>query len=147
MKNLELTFLVLMLLSTLMICNKIKTNSDHASITLVANQMSELTVNQGDAFDVLLSGNPTTGYNWYLIDSQNLKILRAENLSSKKTGQFISSQSQSGPIKLGKGGKLKFVFRAVVEGEETLNFAYRRYNEEDTDGRQASVKISINPPA
>ena len=69
----------------------------------------------GDQFLVVLSGNPTTGYQW-LITALSKKILRPVG----------EPEYQNSSDLVGSGGVFRFLFESVGVGETTLRFAYKR---------------------
>jgi len=73
----------------------------------------ELTV--GDVLVLELAGNPTTGYNWYVVDADG------SVLQQRGDPEFAPDSSA-----IGSGGKLLLTFKALAAGESPLVLAYQR---------------------
>ncbi|MBU0989099.1 MAG: protease inhibitor I42 family protein [Proteobacteria bacterium] len=69
----------------------------------------------GDTIEIVLDGNPTTGYQWQ-VRPWNTGIL-------KQTGE-PTYQAKSNAI--GSGGEVTFHFEASSTGQTSLNFIYIR---------------------
>ncbi len=69
----------------------------------------------GDRLDIVLVGNPTTGFNWHVssVDSDVLK--EAGQPSFRRDSDLI-----------GSGGEVTLSFAAVVPGQTTLKIMYNR---------------------
>jgi len=71
--------------------------------------------------------NPTTGYNWYIENSETLKsskVLQALNLNEKNGGEY---QENDNPNHLtGMGGNAYFKFRGLNRGKQSIQFRYKR---------------------
>ena len=95
-------------------------------------------VEQGEQFDLILSGNMTTGYGWFLhnVDSK----LSALNMNQYNSADYVSDPNEE--ELMGVPGKFHFKFEAKEVGEAELDFVYERpWNKEL--GRKAKVKITI----
>jgi inhibitor of cysteine peptidase len=76
----------------------------------------------GQVLEVILPGNPTTGYGWTLEGFETQDIL----------GGPADAEFQSeAPDRMGAGGIFKFRFTAARSGSATIRFAYRRSWEKD----------------
>ncbi|NTW48476.1 MAG: protease inhibitor I42 family protein [Chlorobiales bacterium] len=91
-----------------------------------ANQSIELRV--GDKLEVVLSGNPTTGFQWEISDADTT-ILRANGESEFKP-------STNNDAIVGSGGKVIMRFDAVKAGKMKLGFIYHRVFEKDVPPAQ-----------
>jgi inhibitor of cysteine peptidase len=74
----------------------------------------------GDNLNVVLAGNPTTGYSWH-VESVDRAVLQ-------ETGE-PSFQRDSDLI--GAGGETVFSFKAAAPGETTLKLIYHRVFEKN----------------
>lgn len=78
-------------------------------------------VSQGEAFDVTLKSNATTGYSWQLAKPIDNKILK-----------FVNSRYVVGKKRLpGAGGKEIWTFRTISTGKTDIFFKYVRPWEKD----------------
>ncbi len=69
----------------------------------------------GDTLEVVLSGNPTAGYQWE-IASEDTNVL-------KRRGK---PEYRSDSAAVGSGGKFIFTFEAAAPGQTVLRLVYRR---------------------
>jgi inhibitor of cysteine peptidase len=104
---------------------KILTETDHGGTVDVA---------AGEAFDIVLEGNPTTGYQW-AADSADPAVV--ESLSEP--------EFQPSGAALGAGGKYVFRFRAVAPGRVQLRLRYFRSFEPDNPPAK-TFEVTINVP-
>jgi inhibitor of cysteine peptidase len=77
--------------------------------------LSKVKINTGDYLEIVLEGNPTTGYIWELLAGDN-KILPPQGDYKYKTSRKL----------VGSGGKFFFSFRGIAAGKTKLQFIYRR---------------------
>jgi predicted secreted protein len=89
------------------------------SITL-ADAERQVALSVGESVDVVLAGNPTTGYQW--------KVARLDTSIVKQIGEADYKPSSSA---VGAGGHFTFQFRAVSAGQTPLKLVYLRPFEKD----------------
>lgn len=92
---------------------------DYASLTItpvVLDNTTDNTLSIGDIGQVLLQGNPTTGYSWQYTISDTSVI----DISSDK----YQTDAPEGIV--GAGGTYLFEFRALKQGTATITFKYYR---------------------
>jgi len=77
---------------------------------------------EGDKLDVMLQGNPSTGYSW-TIDSLDSTILEESAEPEFKPDNDL----------VGAGGEFTFHFEALKSGETTLKLIYHRSWEKDKE--------------
>jgi predicted secreted protein len=95
-------------------------------------------VEKGEQFDLIIGGNATTGYGWYLKEvDQKLKAL---NLNEYKSADYVTDPHPEGFV--GVPGKYHFKFEALEAGEAVLEFTYQRPWENDSFKKNI-VKILI----
>lgn len=70
---------------------------------------------KGDSIQVSLEGNPTTGYNWYMV-TQEPSILEQSGEPAYKADTD----------KLGSPGMITLNFKAVASGKGALQLVYKR---------------------
>jgi predicted secreted protein len=71
---------------------------------------------EGDVLEVVLEGNPTTGYNWGV-----------ESLEASILNQVGDPMFQPDTDLIGAGGKITFRFRASATGRTLLKLVYQRW--------------------
>ncbi|MCL4562314.1 MAG: protease inhibitor I42 family protein [Chloroflexi bacterium] len=69
----------------------------------------------GQTLVVTLEGNPTTGYNWYAVETENAVL--------EQVGEPVFSANTA---LLGSSGMISLVFRATAHGQQDLALAYER---------------------
>lgn len=76
---------------------------------------STVVLKVGEIFQVVLPGNPTTGYNWEMV-SGNIAILR----------QIGEREFKRDSELIGSGGKFVFTFEAASPGQAIIRLIYHR---------------------
>jgi predicted secreted protein len=112
---------------------------------------SDFEVEKNSTFNVELSGNPTTGYSWFLENSdviKNSKVLTVLNLDEEhnSTKTYIQDQCQEGMC--GVGGKFVFEFKVgeINDKDELpqIIFGYKRPWQKDvTNYNKAEINLKI----
>jgi len=74
----------------------------------------------GDTFTIKLEGNPTTGYNWYVISSDPQIVAQQGDPAFKADTMMV-----------GSGGMVTLTFKALSPGTTTLQLGYLRSWEKD----------------
>jgi len=97
---------------------------------------STLTVEVGDIIDVVLEGNPTTGYGWTV----DLSAEDAAILEQVGEPTYVPDSEL-----IGAGGTYTFRFRALAVGEATLVLNYARPWESVPPLKTFSVTIAVAP--
>jgi predicted secreted protein len=105
-----------------------------------------LKFSQTKKFAFELSGNPSTGFNWFLSNAEELKqsnLLCATNLSEKFTGEFVRNNVPDAGF-VGVGGKIYFTFSGNGNGAGlvNINLEYKRPWENNAV-RKVSVKVEL----
>jgi len=81
-----------------------------------------------DAKFILVSkSNPSTGYNWYLSNVEDLKtgnLITPLNLDNFNTGEYEAKSSNYETI--GSGGYTFFKFQAINSGTASVTLQYKR---------------------
>ncbi len=87
----------------------------------------------GSTLEIVLPGNPTTGYSWEVASEETLVLMQIGE---------ASFEPESGA--LGAGGKLSLRFVAMASGETVLRLVYRRPFEEDAPAaRSFEVTVKV----
>jgi inhibitor of cysteine peptidase len=77
-----------------------------------------VTVKAGEDIQVILSGNPTTGYTWTSTVSDQAVL--------QQQGDPVYAQGNTGSSIVGAGGTFTFTFKAAAAGQVALKFDYAR---------------------
>jgi predicted secreted protein len=85
-----------------------------------ADNGKNITVKSGDLVQVILEGNPTTGYEW------TVTIPDASKGVLPQQGQAVYAQQNTGTNVVGAGGAYTFTFKGATAGQTTLTFGYAR---------------------
>lgn len=73
---------------------------------------------KGDTLEITLESNPTTGYNWSQVSSNDGVL--------KPVGAYTYQQNPALTGMVGVGGKFTFKFKAIGVGATQLKFSYQR---------------------
>lgn len=79
------------------------------------NAISRVKMYTGNTLEVILKGNPTTGYNW-VVDYVDLAILK----------QVGETEFKADKNARGSGGIITMRFEALASGQTVLRFIYHR---------------------
>lgn len=91
----------------------------------------------GKTFDVTLKSNPTTGYQWQVVQI-NDKVLEQVG-----TPQYTPNSNSA---IVGAGGEETFTFRPLQSGKTTLKLAYSRpWEKGQKPGKTYSMTINVSP--
>jgi inhibitor of cysteine peptidase len=86
----------------------------------VADNGKAITVKVGDLVEVILAGNPTTGYSWSTtLSDKDAAVLQQQ-------GDPVYVQQSTDQSLVGGGGTFTFTFKAVAPGQVALKFDYAR---------------------
>lgn len=84
----------------------------------------QINTTRNTAVDLLLPGNPTTGYGWYVKDRQQIKVYRTFPLNLNKDNSTDDYTPNSSAM--GAGGMYKFSFFSIFGGKAQVVFEYKR---------------------
>ncbi|HOW97436.1 MAG TPA: protease inhibitor I42 family protein [Kiritimatiellia bacterium] len=105
-----------------------------ASFTAEGGEQS-VTLAPGQALEVRLPGNPTTGYGWTVEAFEAQEILG---------GPADVEYTPQAPDRMGAGGVFTFRFSAAKAGSTTLRFVYRRSWEKDEPAlHTAALNVTV----
>lgn len=93
---------------------------------------STVELNTGDSLELVLEGNPTTGYTWETESNDPAVIQPAGEPEFTPDSEAI-----------GSGGTYSFRFTAVANGEDTLKLIYHRTFEKNVPEIK-SCEVTIN---
>ena len=122
---------IMMLIGTTASCKP----SEDVRLTLEKDKNIELY--KGQTLIVELKANPTTGYQWQVLEEANEGVLL-----QKGEGEYVPYYAK--PRIRGSGGTQIYRFQALNKGDATLVFEYRRPWEEKEPARRYIVHIKIH---
>ena len=97
-------------------------------LAFLISEKRNLVKKQGEEFTITIPGNPTTGYNWYLDNHNQLNdnVITALNLSKAGIGQYVPNPNTQKVS--GAGGNFVFKFKAnkASPNPKILRFVYKR---------------------
>ncbi len=85
-----------------------------------ADNGKAVTVKTGDLVQVVLAGNPTTGYSW------STSLTDADKAVLQQQGDAAYAQESTDPSLVGGGGTFTFTYKAAAPGQVVLKFDYAR---------------------
>jgi predicted secreted protein len=96
-------------------------NADSDTLKLAqTDDGKSFTVKTGDTIQVVIPGNPTTGYEWAAA------LADADAALLQQLGDPVYAPDSTGEAVVGSGGVYTFTFKAVGEGQAVLKLAYAR---------------------
>jgi predicted secreted protein len=117
------TVLLVMVVAVAMMSAGCGSSAGAASSTLKLGQTDDgktFTVRVGDTIQVVIPGNPTTGYEW-------TAVLAAKDAALiQQLGEPQYAANNTGDNLVGSGGVFTLTFKAVAKGQATLKLAYAR---------------------
>lgn len=85
-----------------------------------ADNGKTFSVKVGDTIEVVIPGNPTTGFTW------TAALAEKDATLLQQVGEPQYTQDASGVGLVGSGGKFTFTFKAVAKGQVQLKLDYAR---------------------
>lgn len=102
---------------------------------------TEFTVKTNEEFIMKVSGNPTTGYSWYLTSNSDESNLKCLNLNKWKSSEnYVVHQHEPGFV--GVGGTYYFKFQGIKEGLYVVTLVKKRIWEQE-DIQTKNIKVEI----
>jgi inhibitor of cysteine peptidase len=112
------------------LCAIVLVATGHRMYRLTENDSGrEVTITPGDAIELSLPENPTTGYRWS-VQSDGEPVLGLESERFERTGSMP-----------GRGGMHHWIFKALAPGSETLELIYTRPWEKVPPARTFTIKV------
>ena len=127
--------LALVLLTAIMLIGAVACSDDGPKVvTLEADDTGKtIKLSSEDTLDVVLEGNPSTGYTWEIEETENPKLtLMGE------------PQFEAGAQIPGAGGEFTFRFEVAESGTGNLRLIYHRTWETEPPARTFEVTIEID---
>jgi predicted secreted protein len=85
-----------------------------------ADNGKTITIKVGDEIQVILGGNPTTGYSWTTSPND------ADKAVLQQQGEAAYVQQSTDASVVGAGGTFTFTFKAAAAGQVAMKFGYAR---------------------
>jgi inhibitor of cysteine peptidase len=102
-----------------------------------ADNGKAVTVKVGDTVQVILAGNPTTGYSWLTsLGDKDAVVLQQQ-------GEAVYAQESTDQSLVGGGGTFTFTFKAAAPGQVVLKFDYARPWESVQPLQTYSVTVTV----
>lgn len=95
------------------------------------------TVKAGDTIQVVIAGNPTTGFSWAADLSEESAALL------EQAGEPAYVQDTTDQAVVGAGGTYTFTFKAAAAGQATLRLVYARSWENVDPAQTFEVQLTI----
>ena len=106
----------------------------------------DISVSQGEEFALKFRGNPTTGYTWVLLNTEDVEgSLKGTNFDSDGIADYVADSKDK--LLVGGAGSFYYKFKAVKVSNEAkvLKFSYQRTWENNANSLpNAVVKITVN---
>jgi inhibitor of cysteine peptidase len=132
MRNMNLSLLIVNLVSAGILALLLAGCDASVIVTFgSADSGTEIEVNTGLTFEVRLEANPSTGYEWRLLDDASTVL--------EPLGAMAYEQDRSTTGRPGAGGTNVWRFRAIHSGLDTLRMEYRKSWEEGVPPAQTFV--------
>ena len=103
----------------------------------------DIQIKENTEFELKIKGNPTTGYNWYILNYDELPNLDIVSLNNDNNGFYISDQHQSGIM--GIGGIFIFKFKVNNHNNDlkTIKLIYKRDWEENPNDLIVYINVLV----
>ena len=103
------------------------------TITINENNLKEnYSLRQGDIVEVVLNANPSTGYEWQIV---NIDTSKVKIVNKTYTANNVNKD------KVGSGGIMTYHFEAISKGNTAINITYFRSFEKELPPKK---KFEIN---
>jgi inhibitor of cysteine peptidase len=120
-----------MILISLMVCGLASIPNGPIKVT-GSDSGKTVEMNIGGYLDLVLEGNPTTGYTWDAASKMSPVLKQAKEPEFKPKSKLI-----------GSGGEFIFHYKAVKSGKTELKFAYHRPWEKQAPARTFDLKVTV----
>ena len=100
----------------------------------------DIKIKENTKFELKIKGNPTTGYNWYILNYDELPNLDIICLNKDNTGEFIYDPNQVGIVGIGGTFTFRFKVNSHNNNFKTIKLIYKR----DWENNPNDLIVSIN---
>jgi predicted secreted protein len=100
----------------------------------------DIKIKENTEFELKIKGNPTTGYNWYILNYDELPNLDIICLNKDNTGEFIYDPNQVGIVGIGGTFTFRFKVNSHNNNFKTIKLIYKR----DWENNPNDLIVSIN---
>ena len=104
------------------------------------------TVNNNQRYALKLKSNPTTGFNWYLLNSEQVKqtnLLEFLNLDENGCGEYVSDPSLFRFVGVGGYNYILFHTNENTKGIVQLQLVYARIWEKNNFSKKISLFLNV----
>jgi predicted secreted protein len=117
---------------------------DVVTYKLNENGVNHITLKVYTELHIVVNGNPSTGYGWYVENARELRNRRTVvPLNLNKDNSSKDFQSNSNPQQMrGVGGQYTFKLLASARGEAVIQLVNKRSWE--NGGKYYSIQVTIN---
>ena len=100
----------------------------------------DIKIKENTEFELKIKGNPTTGYNWYILNYDELPNLDIICLNKDNTGEFIYDPNQVGIVGIGGTFTFRFKVNSHNNNFKNIKLIYKR----DWENNPNDLIVSIN---
>jgi inhibitor of cysteine peptidase len=102
-----------------------------------ADNGKSLSAKVGDQIQVILAGNPTTGYAW------TVALTDADKAVLQQEGDAVYTGASTGSSVVGGGGTYTFTFKTIATGTAKPAFSYARSFESSPPEKTYTVTVNV----
>ncbi len=125
-----MSYRIRMILGVVLVLGLMGCRKSEPIVITQADHAGEVRVSQGAEVEVVLPGNPTTGYEWTVADTDATRL------------PLVDSSYKPSAERIGAGGHYRFQFKAVASGEVHLELIYKRaWEAEAAESFRVTVRI------
>ena len=96
-------------------------------------------------FVIVLTGNPTTGYEWkYVVGDESIVALSEDYLTSEDVDKLAGIESAGELPACGEGGLYAYTLKGLTPGETVIAFEYSQSWDEDSTVVGLTYVVRVN---
>ena len=103
----------------------------------------DIKIKENTEFELKIKGNPTTGYNWYILNYDELPNLDIICLNKDNTGEFIYDPNQVGIVGIGGTFTFRFKVNSHNNNFKTIKLIYKRNWENNPNDLIVSINVLV----
>ena len=112
--------------------------TDIVTTIYAASDMNEVTVKEGETFEITLDSNPSTGFAWEIVGELDANdIEEVDNV-------YAAAENKQDPPLVGAGGKEVWTFKAIQKGEFEIKMKYCQAFDRDNPIEEKTIFVKIN---
>lgn len=112
--------------------------TDISTTIYATSDMNEVTVKEGETFEITLDSNPSTGYAWEIteeLDASNIEEI--DNV-------YAAAENKQDPPLVGAGGKEVWTFKAIQKGTFEIKMKYCQGFNRDNPAEEKTIIVKVN---